>query len=544
MQTIITLSDGTCIGAGSQGVAIQSATLTQSVNTGQELALGSVCAAMAEVTFHAPDGCPIGAGDSFTLYKTSASGQRHKLGVFTAEQPQWISRHRVRITAYDPVVKLDRDITGWLSALDGWPYTLQELAGLVCAHCGVSLGQEELPNGDFAVEQFCPDQATGRDLMRWIGQAAGRFCVADPEGVLRFGWYKPAQVSLGPQEVFGITVTDEDGHLTVTGLENAEATDDDRGNVTVWGKDCRYYRLGGLQLQTYATAPITALWLRGDDRDTGVLYPDGAGENPYAIRGNPLLRGTAEKLLPVAKTLFEGLRDFSHTPMTVTAAADLRFYPGQLVQVCDSRGNAVTGCIMQRTLTGNTDTLIGAGSRSLQSTTAVNNRTYKDLTGRLLHLRTDIDGIRASHQITADRVAELELTAQGIDARVQRTEQTEQTLKETMAKLALEADAIKATVTSVVDDGVERVQNRFGLTIDGSCISIQRAGRDMTNRLDERGMSVVRGSGNAETVMLRADAQGVLATDVTVRNYLRMGKHARFEDYGSRTACFYTKGDS
>ena len=70
----------------------------------------------------------------------------------------------------------------------------------------------------------------------------------------------------------------------------------------------------------------------------------------------------------------------------------------------------------------------------------------------------------------------------------------------------------------------------------------------MENRLDEMGMYVVRGAGtDNETPMLQADAYGVIATDVTVRNYLVIGDHARIEDYTDgtdhkRTACYFTGG--
>ena len=88
----------------------------------------------------------------------------------------------------------------------------------------------------------------------------------------------------------------------------------------------------------------------------------------------------------------------------------------------------------------------------------------------------------------------------------------------------------------------------FGVTIDGSAVRIARSDSNMENRLDEKGMYVVRQPGTLnETIMLRADADGVVATDVTVRNYLRLGDHARFEDYtdgadSKRTACFYIGG--
>jgi hypothetical protein len=59
---------------------------------------------------------------------------------------------------------------------------------------------------------------------------------------------------------------------------------------------------------------------------------------------------------------------------------------------------------------------------------------------------------------------------------------------------------------------------------------------------------VIRDKGTAqEEVMLQADTDGVIATDVKVRNYLIIGSYARLEDYtdgagGKRTACFYLGG--
>ena len=62
----------------------------------------------------------------------------------------------------------------------------------------------------------------------------------------------------------------------------------------------------------------------------------------------------------------------------------------------------------------------------------------------------------------------------------------------------------------------------------------------MHNSLDETGMYVKR----SDDVMLQANANGVIATDVSVRNYLIIGCHGRFEDYSdgtdtARTACFW-----
>ena len=99
---------------------------------------------------------------------------------------------------------------------------------------------------------------------------------------------------------------------------------------------------------------------------------------------------------------------------------------------------------------------------------------------------------------------------------------------------------ISATVTSIVENGVDKVTTSFGLTIDESYVHIQRSGSEMENRLDETGMYVMRGN----EIMLQANKDGVIGTDMTVRNYLIIGSHARFEDYtdddgAAGTACFY-----
>ena len=162
LKTSIELSDGTIITSGAAGTAILSFSLTETVNSGNDLTVGSVCAAMAEISLMAPDGCPVAQGECFTIYKESENGQKHKLGVFIAEQPRWISANRVKITAYDNVTRLDRDLTQWLENLPDWPYTLQRLATLVCEACDLTLENSTLPNGSFPVGKISLKSVTGR----------------------------------------------------------------------------------------------------------------------------------------------------------------------------------------------------------------------------------------------------------------------------------------------------------------------------------------------------------------------------------------------
>ena len=66
---VLILPDGTEIASGT-ATALKSVTLTQTVNAGEDLILGSCCSDMLEAVLFAPGGKPeISAGDRVTLYK-------------------------------------------------------------------------------------------------------------------------------------------------------------------------------------------------------------------------------------------------------------------------------------------------------------------------------------------------------------------------------------------------------------------------------------------------------------------------------------------
>lgn len=114
------------------------------------------------------------------------------------------------------------------------------------------------------------------------------------------------------------------------------------------------------------------------------------------------------------------------------------------------------------------------------------------------------------------------------------------TTKQSMADLKVQAEDISIEVTKIVNYGVDKVTTKTGYTFGEDGLKIQKDGQEIENTLDHEGMSVQRG----EEIMLKADKDGVIATDVKVRNYLIIGKHARFEDYNDgtdskRTACFW-----
>ena len=128
----------------------------------------------------------------------------------------------------------------------------------------------------------------------------------------------------------------------------------------------------------------------------------------------------------------------------------------------------------------------------------------------------------------------------GINTQVERQSGDIDSLYGHVSSIQQTADSISIQVKDIIDNGVDKVTTGTGYTFKDDGLRIRKTGEEIENKLDHTGMYVTR-SGE---IMLKADKDGVVATDVTVRNYLIIGSHARFEDYsdgtdGNRTACFY-----
>lgn len=501
MKHLIILSDGTELFSGGETEnAIQSVEITQTVNSGEELTLGSVCAGMVEATLIAPGGgLSLAAGEEITLYRVREDA-RTKIGVYILEKPTKVSANSMKLMGFDYTQKLDKDLSLWLAQLDAWPYTLLDLANQVCAQCGVTLENEEIPNGDFYVQKFSADGVTGRDLMRWIGQVSGRFCTATAEGSLKFDWY--------------------------------------REKTGVIGRDYWYYQ-NGLKFEDYAVGRIARVQIRQTAEDVGTSYPDTTG-NTYVIEGNPLLSATdGEVLLPVAQKLYEQLQDVTYTPARVTVSADFGISAGDILQVTDANGAAFPMYVMKKKYSAGRDTLECTGSARRESTMAVNNQTIRQYMGKVLNLSMTVDGIRAENKDMQGNLAALQLDLSGIEGRVEQSTKDADTLKSDIADLELSAQELRLSFQDIVENGTAKVTTSTGYTFDQDGLQIRKDGQQMENRLDHEGMVVSRSG----TAILKATAAGVEATDVRVNNYLMVG-NCRFEDYtngtdSKRTACFF-----
>lgn len=548
LKTYIELSEGRVLSSGVAGEdAVVSVSFTQSVNSAQELTVGSVCANMLEIKLFGS--VSVSAGDRLRVWRQDDEVNTYPLGVFIAEKPTRTGSF-LNLTAYDPVAQLDQDITALFRQEDLWPCSLQVLAEEICGFCGLTLVGEELPLGQLPVAGISGEGITGRQALGWIGQLTGHFCRATTQGEIEFAWYEEnTGIKLGVSSQAGISYADGaltglsgsygEGALTLAGT----AEDMGDGALALEGQQVIGYYSGSLCFEDYAVAPIEKVQLRKTENDVGAVYPDGleGSRNTYIVEGNPLLGALPEENLPeVAAHLYQRLQNISYTPCKLSVPANFSVSAGDVVQITHRDGKTITAYVMQKIQSGQKDTLECTGSPQRSATTAVNNRSYTDLQGKVLNLRTDLQGLMAEHSNTAGKLSKLELDMEGIRSQVSNQEELEQKI----TALEQTAEKVQISVEQIQGEGVDKLKTGMGYTFDDAGLNIHKTDSEITNRLNETGMQVLRNAGTeTEAVMLQADAKGVIATDVTVRNYLVIGTHARLEDYGSgRTACFYLGG--
>ena len=159
---------------------------------------------------------------------------------------------------------------------------------------------------------------------------------------------------------------------------------------------------------------------------------------------------------------------------------------------------------------------------------------------------SDVAGQEVILNSQESRISNLELNNDSIEASVSRLESTTQTTLdgiettiselEKKAGLAITEEDVTIAIESKLEnaDGIFITGTDYGFSADG--LRIAKDGQAMESLLDNSGLEVTR-SGEA---ILTADDTGVNALNLTARQYLIVGDHARFENYETgRTACFW-----
>lgn len=394
LQPILTFPSGTELKGGSPGSAVKSLTLHTAVNAGQEFTIGSAFSDYIEAEIWADPGgsLQITAGDALTYYRQDDAGSRTKVGVFYAEKPTRTKRNSYKVTAYDTMSKLDADFSGWLHANQAqFPKTIWQLVQLACQRAGVTLASSSLPiNGSYSVQAFYADDLTCRQIISWAAEAAGCYAHMNADGKLQF-----------------LTYTDK--------RSTAKITPDGASNSTAYYAD-------SLSYEDYTVKAIEKVQIRQSDSDVGVIYPDSTtATNTYAVQGNLLLTtGTEANLKSVVQNLYNVLKNVTYTPCKVAVPSSSGLACGQIVHVKDARGREFDTYLMSATISSGKASFESVGSASRESSSAVNSQSYKNLTGKMLEIKTSVDGLEVKASDLTGKYTDLKATVDGLSSEVKK----------------------------------------------------------------------------------------------------------------------------
>ena len=392
--SVLLLPNGTELKGGEAGSTLKALTLHAAVNAGQEFTIGSAFSDYIEAEIWAdPDGSlQITAGDALTYYRQDDAGSRTKVGVFYAEKPTRTKRNSYKVTAYDTMSKLDADFSGWLRANQAqFPKTIWQLVQLACQRAGVALASSSLPiNGSYNVQAFYADDLTCRQIISWAAEAAGCYAHMNADGKLQF-----------------LTYTDK--------RSTAKITPDGASNSTAYYAD-------SLSYEDYTVKAIEKVQIRQSDSDVGVIYPDSTtATNTYAVQGNLLLTtGTEANLKSVVQNLYNVLKNVTYTPCKVAVPSSSGLACGQIVHVKDARGREFDTYLMSATISSGKASFESVGSASRESSSAVNSQSYKNLTGKMLEIKTSVDGLEVKASDLTGKYTDLKATVDGLSSEVKK----------------------------------------------------------------------------------------------------------------------------
>lgn len=359
-KRIISVGQSVSSGPKEKNVVISSK-ITASSNNGDNLMLGSVCSSQLEISIRSIESDFSAAkGSSFSVYKIAPDGSETKIGVYNVSDAKWTSEHIYKIIAHDNVSKLNRDITGWLRGLTGWPYALTEFYGMLCDEVGVSHTYSTWDGASsFMVNQFdVEDGTTGQQLMGSICEIMGDYCIAQPDGSLRADWYSRRYIRIHS-----------------------------KANQVSEGSDIDVYRYGGsLTYGDYNVKDVKFVQFREEDSDDAALWPDYGNvnnadlSNAYIITGNPIILThptylTDNSSSNSVRTAFDKIADRfdfeTYRPFSVAIPETTNVHVGDYVMVGDENDKVLfLAPITDMTWTGN--------RISLECTAKVNRENLDD----------------------------------------------------------------------------------------------------------------------------------------------------------------------
>lgn len=392
----------------------------------------------------------------------------------------------------------------------------------VVTQCDIPVSESlvsEIASLEYPINSLLTNDPTCRDILAGFGIMLQKNLRFNRVGVLESFWYtKYSHVS-------------------------ADGTDIDRGATS------KQNRVGN---SSYGDNQIVVTGVYLEDA-YGNTFSVGTEEYPVELPTSPIIQG-ADMATPILEAALQKFQKLPHRLSSISYSGDPAIQAGDILVHNETPVGNIALPVMRLVYK-----FAGIGSLdSLGTDTATQNQqSSTDKRLKKAFSRADKDRYELETKIeqTANEVliqaaerfayksdmASLSVKVDGISADVAHAEETIEGLRSDIVSVQQSATDLSITVQQVIDNGAEKVTTKEAkYTFDDDGLKIAKSGEEMANKLDNTGMYVTR---SGETI-LQASNEGVIATDVKVRNYLIVGSHARFEDYSdgsdrNRTACFY-----
>lgn len=139
------------------------------------------------------------------------------------------------------------------------------------------------------------------------------------------------------------------------------------------------------------------------------------------MQGNLLLTtGTEANLKSVVQNLYNVLKNVTYTPCKVSVPSSSGLACGQIVHVKDARGREFDTYLMSATISSGKASFESVGSASRESSSAVNSQSYKNLTGKMLEIKTSVDGLEVKASDLTGKYTDLKATVDGLSSEVKK----------------------------------------------------------------------------------------------------------------------------
>lgn len=520
-------------------------------------------------------------------FQLSASVEKIAVGPFTVLTPQTVGE-TITVTATDASWRTDKTYTTSIS----FPATLGTLFSDACDSCGISYQSTTFRNSSFLVDSPPEGDYTFRQIIGYIACIAGGNARINRRGYMEIISYDFDHTAYHDLTDW-INLTLDTSDITLTGLKTSKTTTNEDGeeiaaevlqgadgyvlavtNPLILGKESDALALMAANLVGKSFRKFSGDYIGYPIADflDAVKITDRKGNTcwsvitdiDFAVAGMTTISNSAASAVENAGTYPSAesraviaARKLVAQERTAreTAIAQLNTLLAQssgmyTTSVPQEDGSTIYYLHNKPTLAESANVIkltadaIGFstdGGETYPFGIAVNGDT---ITRILSAVGVNAEWVKVGASSLPDSIddlsSQLSVMLESFTSQFARQQETIDGLQTDMTTIQQNADKITLQVQKIVDDGVDKVTTTTGVTVDSDGLHVGKDGEEMETVVDFDGMEIKRN----DTTILAVKPSGVEAENVTVRTYLTIGLHARFEDYSNdrdsaRTACFF-----